>query len=80
MRFLYHPIVTFSGANTNASTGLPVLAGKHGASSYCVRKGLSRKAQLAHFTRLYVCKNPDSLLKDAIPKTVILGYLAGVGG
>jgi tubulin---tyrosine ligase len=49
-----------------------VLAGKHGASSYCVRKGLSRKAQLAHFTRLHVCKNPDSLLKDAIPKTVIL--------
>ena len=49
-----------------------VLAGKHGASSYCVRKGISRKAQLAHYTRLHVCKNPDSLLKDAIPKTVIL--------
>lgn len=65
-----------------------VLAGKHGASSYCVRKGISRKAQLAHFTRLHVCKNPDSLLKDAIPKTVILdtwpvwedNYNASAGG
>jgi hypothetical protein len=49
-----------------------VLAGKHGASSYCVRKGISRKAQLAHFTRLYVCKNPDSILKDTLPQTVVL--------
>ena len=65
-----------------------VLAGKHGASSYCVRKGISRKAQLAHFTRHHVCKNPDSLLKDAIPKTVILdtwpvwedNYNASAGG
>lgn len=49
-----------------------VLAGKHGASSYCVRKGISRKAQLAHFTRLYVCKNPGSILKDTLPQTVVL--------
>jgi putative hemolysin len=49
-----------------------VLAGTHGASSYCVRKGLSRKAQLAHFTRLHVCKNPDSILKDTLPQTIIL--------
>jgi len=49
-----------------------VLAGKHGASSYCVRKGLSRKAQLAHYTKLHVAKNPDSLLQHTLPKTVIL--------
>lgn len=49
-----------------------VLAGRHGASSYCVRKGISRKAQLAHFTRLYLCKNPDSILKDTLPQTVVL--------
>jgi tubulin---tyrosine ligase len=49
-----------------------VLAGKHCASSYCVRKGISRKAQLAHYTRLYTCKHPNSILKDAIPTTVIL--------
>ena len=49
-----------------------VLAGKHGASSYCVRKGLSRKAQLAHYTRLFVCKNPNSILKDTLPTTLVL--------
>ena len=49
-----------------------VLAGKHGASSYCVRKGLSRKAQLAYYTHRYVIKNPTSILKDAIPQTVII--------
>jgi tubulin---tyrosine ligase len=49
-----------------------VLAGKHGASSYCVRKGLSRKAQLAYYTKLHVAKNPDSLLQHTLPKTVIL--------
>lgn len=49
-----------------------VLSGKHCASSYCVRKGLSRKAQLAHYTKLHICKNPNSLLKHTMPKTVIL--------
>jgi hypothetical protein len=49
-----------------------VLAGKHAASSYCIRKGLSRKAQLAHYTHRHVCKNPDSILLQAMPKTVIL--------
>lgn len=49
-----------------------VQAGKHKASSYMIRKGLSRKAQLAYYTRLYVCKHPNSILKDAIPKTIIL--------
>ncbi|KAL7563750.1 hypothetical protein ACA910_020436 [Epithemia clementina (nom. ined.)] len=49
-----------------------VLAGKHGASSYCVRKGISRKAQLAHYTHRHVCKHPKSILKSSIPKTVIL--------
>ena len=49
-----------------------VLCGKHGAASYCVRKGLSRKAQLAHYTRLYVCKHPDSILKNCMPQTVVI--------
>ena len=49
-----------------------VLAGQHGASSYCIREGLSRKAQLAHYTHRHVCKNPDSLLKEALPRTVVL--------
>jgi tubulin---tyrosine ligase len=42
----------------------------HKASSYMIRKGLSRKAQLAFYTHLYICKNPQSVLKDAIPKTI----------
>jgi tubulin--tyrosine ligase len=49
-----------------------VLAGKHGASSYCIRKGLSRKAQLAYYTHRHVCKHPNSILSYCIPKTVIL--------
>jgi hypothetical protein len=49
-----------------------VLAGQHGAASYCIRKGLSRKAQLAYYTHRHVCKNPDSILAHALPQTVIL--------
>ena len=49
-----------------------VLPGHHGASSYCIRKGISRKAQLAHYTHRHICKNPDSILREAIPQTVVL--------
>ena len=49
-----------------------VLTGKHCASSYCIRKGISRKAQLAHYTHRHICKNPESILKNAIPPTVVL--------
>ena len=49
-----------------------VLAGKHGASSYCIRKGLSRKAQLAYFTNRHVCKHPTSILAKCMPSTLVL--------
>jgi hypothetical protein len=49
-----------------------VLPGHHGASSYCIRKGLSRKAQLAHYSHRHICKYPHSILRDAIPQTVVL--------
>jgi hypothetical protein len=49
-----------------------VLPGHHGASSYCIRKGISRKAQLAHYTHRHICKNPDCILREAIPQTVVL--------
>jgi hypothetical protein len=49
-----------------------VLHGRYGASSYCIRKGLSRKAQLAHYTHRHICKYPNSILRDAIPETVVL--------
>jgi hypothetical protein len=64
-----------------------VLAGRHGASSYCVRKGLSRKAQLAYYTSRYIGKqqsinnkngsnkthkNDVDILRKAMPHTLIL--------
>lgn len=49
-----------------------VLAGKYAASSYLVRKGLSRKAQLSLQTRRYISKHPESILKQAMPKTIIV--------
>jgi len=50
----------------------PVMAGKCGASSYLVRKGLSRKAQLSLQLRRYCSKNQKSILNQAVPFTVIL--------
>lgn len=53
-----------------------VLQGQHGrhigASSYCIRKGLCRKAQLAQYVHRYICKHPDNILKTAIPQTIII--------
>jgi hypothetical protein len=43
-----------------------------GASSYCIRKGLCRKAQMAHHVHRHVCKHADSILKTAIPQTIII--------
>lgn len=42
------------------------------ASSYVVRKGLSRKAQFSSQLRKYCAKHPQSILKRAIPKTCVL--------
>lgn len=51
---------------------VPVMSGRHHAASYLVRKGLSRKAQLALQIRRYVSKHPTSVLRRAVPFTVIL--------
>jgi hypothetical protein len=45
---------------------------KHHASSYMIRKGISRKAQFAYYTKLYISKNPQSILSQAIPSTYII--------
>jgi tubulin--tyrosine ligase len=66
------PTCDFQWAEYERIDWSSVLAGKHGASSFCVRKGLSRKAQLAFYTHRHVCKHPDSILKTCIPKTLIL--------
>ncbi|KAJ1673773.1 tubulin--tyrosine ligase [Spiromyces aspiralis] len=39
------------------------------ACSYCIRKGLIRKAQMAHNFRLFMAKNPDSCLATHVPET-----------
>lgn len=49
-----------------------VSKGESIASSYIVRKGLSRKAQMALQLRRYVVKHPDSILGIAVPETIII--------
>lgn len=49
-----------------------VLNGSDRASSYLVRKGLSRKAQFSLQLKKYTCKKPASILHRAIPFTLIL--------
>eukprot|EP01038_Epipyxis_sp_PR26KG_P007549 gene7549-10287_t len=49
-----------------------VMARKSSASSYLVRKGLSRKAQLALQIKKYTCKRNHSILKLAVPETIII--------
>ncbi|KAJ2742904.1 tubulin--tyrosine ligase [Coemansia sp. BCRC 34301] len=41
------------------------------ANAYCIRKGLIRKAQMAFNIKLFVAKNPDSILKTGVPETWI---------
>lgn len=50
----------------------PVLEGKHSASSYIIRKGLSRKAQLAIQIKRFTSKNPNSILKSSIPFSLVV--------
>ena len=50
----------------------PVLAGQSRASSYLVRKGLSRKAQFSIQLKKFTCKNKTSILHRAIPYTLVL--------
>lgn len=49
-----------------------VMSGSCGASSYLVRKGLSRKAQLSLQLKRYCSKNTNSVLKKAVPYTLVL--------
>ena len=48
------------------------MSGDQIASSYLIRKGLSRKAQLAMQIRRYLSKHRDSILLQATPFTLIL--------
>ena len=47
-------------------------AGEQCASSYCVRKGLIRKAHLAHNLKKWAAKHPDGLLAASVPETHVM--------
>ena len=49
-----------------------ILSAKASCNSYLVRKGLSRKAQLSFQLKRYLSKHPKSVLKQAIPFTLII--------
>ena len=49
-----------------------VMSGNQMASSYLVRKGLSRKAQLSLQIRRYISKHPNTCLKTSFPFTLIV--------
>ncbi|KAG1708392.1 hypothetical protein DVH05_025069 [Phytophthora capsici] len=49
-----------------------ILAGKVVANAYCVRKGLSRKAQLSIYLSKYIMKHPDCMLSKALPRTLVV--------
>ncbi|EQC38474.1 hypothetical protein SDRG_04182 [Saprolegnia diclina VS20] len=49
-----------------------VLQGQVVANSYCVRKGLSRKAQLSMFLSKYIRKHPNCRLSRALPETLVV--------
>ncbi|KAJ2720325.1 tubulin--tyrosine ligase [Coemansia sp. Benny D115] len=42
------------------------------SSAYCFRKGLIRKAQMAFNIKLFMAKNPDSILHRGVPETWIV--------
>ncbi|CAM9797634.1 unnamed protein product [Ectocarpus sp. 12 AP-2014] len=49
-----------------------VVSGELRASSYCVRKGLSRKAQLSRYCNKYTSKRPGTPLEAAMPRTLVI--------
>lgn len=49
-----------------------ILSGRLRGSAYCIRKGLSRKAQLSRYLAKYISKTPESPLKHALPLTIVV--------
>lgn len=46
--------------------------GDQAASCYCMRKGLIRKAHLAHNLKKWAAKHPGGVLAAAVPESYIL--------
>lgn len=40
-------------------------------NSYCIRKGLIRKAHIAYYIKKYVIKNPSTILVKCVPETYV---------
>ncbi|GMI59437.1 hypothetical protein ScalyP_jg8076 [Parmales sp. scaly parma] len=66
------PSATFSYADYENVHWSSVLSNKLSTCNFCVRKGISRKAQLSLYTSRHVSKNPTSILSSAVPKTMII--------
>ncbi|CEG40037.1 tubulin tyrosine ligase [Plasmopara halstedii] len=49
-----------------------ILAGKVVANAYCIRKGISRKAQLSIYLAKYIMKNPACMLRRSLPRTLVI--------
>ena len=47
-------------------------SGEQWASSYCIRKGLIRKAHLAHNLKKWAAKHPHGLLAASVPETHVM--------
>ena len=47
-------------------------SGEQWASSYCIRKGLIRKAHLAHNLKKWAAKHPHGLLAGSVPDTHVM--------
>lgn len=54
------------------TTNLNASAGGQVVSSYCIRKGLIRKAHLAHNLKKWNAKNPQGRLVRAVPETLVM--------
>lgn len=48
------------------------MAGRQHASCYCVRKGLIRKAHLAHNLKKWAAKHPNGAIAKGTPETLIM--------
>lgn len=49
-----------------------LFAGEQASSSYCVRKGLIRKAHLAHNLKKWAAKHPAGVLAASVPESFVL--------
>jgi hypothetical protein len=67
----YRVVGTPRNRNPNKTRGVSGV-GNQIASSYCIRKGLIRKAHLAHNLKKWNAKHPGGRLVRAVPETLVM--------